>query len=530
MPRETVSIAETYHSITRPVAISVIKDMIQNLGLNKETSIIFPGLADQVPFNATTTDSATPTTPINTPTRQQAFITVNETFADHTARSEHPDYIDAAPIFYDKELNVLVKPIYNTKMMDIGVTLRAADATTVRRWFIHLKDMISRDFQTGAHLIHYSYVIPEGIMLLLLEIYNKRESNAPYNETVSKYINGHFSKRFAIDTNQAGKANTPLIREEQTMVHAWFELDQTNPNNPEKNNNTGEWEIELNYKFYYSKVEKLVIDYPLVVHNQQIDTKFINLAQLPAFEHNYLQRTTDARLPLSHFIGHRDYGSQVQIDPGLPIPWYDDWRLPEALYNGKTEASFLRVLTLADLGSKTLMTLTDLGEFKISLAMLRYLKRRPISLTRIYDNIFTLRVFRDNNLLDMNKTLIDDDLNVGHTWDYNLRNVYHVSMTILTDPSLLSEEGLKDLGKDPCFLADYFYMITGTYNYFPKPKYCPLDPNDPNYNPDDHGSLTPGDIKDIIENIGKDKDLISPPPYYRMQTVGNYTIRSRRNN
>lgn len=530
MPRESVSIAETYHSITRPVAISVIKDMLQNLGLNKDTSIIFPGLADQVPYNSTTTDNATPNNPVNLPTRQQALITVTETFADHTARSENPNYNDAYPIFYDDKLGVLVKPVYNTKLMDIGIILRAADATTVRRWFIQLKDMITRDFQTGAHLIHYSYVIPEGIMLLLLEIYNKRETVAPYNEPVNKYINGHFSKRFIIDTNQAGKANTPLIREEQTMVHAWFEMDQTNPGQPEKNNNTGEWEIELNYKFYYSKVEKLVIDYPLVVHNQQIDTKFINLTNLPAFEQNYLQRTTDARLPLSHFLGHRDYGTQMQIDPGLPIPWYDEWRMPEALYNPKTEASFLRILTTVDPASKTLLTLTDLGEFKMTLAMIRYLKRRPISLTKIHDNIFTLRIFRDNNLLDMNKTLIDDDLNVGHTWDYQLRQIYRVTMTILTDPSLLSEEGLKDLGKDPCFLADYFYMITGTYKYFSKPKYCPIDPNDPDYTPDDHDTLTPGDIKDIIKDISKDKDLISPPPYYRMYTVGNYTIKTRRNN
>ena len=528
MPREIVSIAETYHSITRPVAISVIKDMIKNLGLNKETSIIFPGLADQVPYNSSTTDDGTPTTPVNLPTRQQALINVNETFADHTARSENPNQIDAYPIFLDKEIGVQIKPIYNTKLMDIGIVLRAQDATTVRRWFIHLKDMITRDFQTGAHLVNYSYVIPEGIMLLLIELYGKRETLAPYGDSISKYINGHFTDRFTIDTNQAGKANTPLIREEQTMIHAWFELDQTNPEQPQKNNNTGEWEIELNYKFYYSKIEKLVIDYPIVVHNQQIDTKFINLANLPAFEHNYLQRTTDARLPLNHFLGHRDYGNQNSIDPGLPIPWYDDWTIPDGLYNGKTEASFLRVLTLADSTTKTLLNLTDLGDFKISLAMIRYMQRRPMSLARLHDNVFTVRIFRDHNLLDMSKTIIDDDLNISHTWDYNLRNVYHMSMTLLTDPSLLTEDGLRDLGNDPCFAADYFYMITGTYKYLPKPAYCPIDPNDPNYNPGDHPRLSIDELRDIIEEISKWKEYVSAPPYYRMSTVGRYTIRSKR--
>ncbi len=528
MPREIVSIAETYHSITRPIAISVIKDMVKNLGLNKDTSIIFPGLADQVPTNGTTTDNATPNTPVNMPTRQQATINVTETFADHTARSENPHYIDAYPVFLDKELGVMVKPVYNTKQMDIGVLLRAQDATTVRRWFIQLKDMITRDFQTGAHLVNYSYVVPEGIMLLLMELYAKRETIAPYGDSISKYINGHFTDRFTIDTNQAGKANTPLIREEQTMIHAWFELDQTNPEQPQKNNNTGEWEIELNYKFYYSKVEKLVIDYPIVVHNQQIDTKFINLANLPAFEHNYLQRTTDARLPLNHFLGHRDYGNQNSIDPGLPIPWYDDWTIPDGLYNGKTEASFLRVLTLADSTTKTLLNLTDLGDFKISLAMIRYLKRRPMSLARLHDNVFTVRIFRDHNLLDMSKTIIDDDLNISHTWDYNLRNVYHMSMTLLTDPSLLTEDGLRDLGNDPCFAADYFYMITGTYKYLPKPAYCPIDPNDPNYNPGDHPRLSIDELRDIIEEISKWKEYVSAPPYYRMSTVGRYTIRSKR--
>lgn len=528
MPREIVPIAETYHSITRPVAISVVKDMIKNLGFNKDTSIIFPGLADQVPLNGTTTDSATPSTPVNLPTRQQAFITVNETYADFTARSENPDHIDAKPIFEDKALGVVVKPVYNTKLMDISITLRGQDATTVRKWFVHLKDLISRDFQTGAHLIHYSYIVPEGIMLLLLEVYNKREANAPYGDTVSKYINQHFTKRFAIDTNQAGRANTPLIREEQSMVHAWFEYDQVNPEQPQKNNNTGEWEIELNYKFYYSKVEKLVVRYPIVIHNQQIDTRFINLDTLPAFESNYLQRTTDARMPLGHFIGHRDYGTQEQLDPGLPIPWYDEWRVPEALYNGLTEASFLRVLTLADNTERTLVNLNDLGDFKISLAMLNYLKKRPSSLTRLHDNVFCVRVFRDNNLLDMSKTHVDENLNISHGYDYDLRCIYRVSINIITDPTILTDDALKDLASDPCFAADYFYMITGSYKYFPKPAFCPKDPNDPNYNPEDHPKANVADLKDAMENIAKNKDLIAAPPYYRMYTVGQYTIRTRR--
>lgn len=528
MPREIVPIAEVYHSITRPVAISVIKDMIKNLGFNKDTSIIFPGLADQVPFNGTTTDTATPTTPVNLPTRQQAFITVNETYADYAARSEHPDHIDGKPIFEDKALGVMLKPVYNTKLMDISITLRAPDATTVRKWFVHLKDMISRDFQTGAHLIHYSYIIPEGIMLVLLEMYNKREANAAYGESVSKYINQHFTKRFAIDTNQAGKANTPLIREEQTMVHAWFEYDQTNPDQPQKNNNTGEWEIELNYKFYYSKVEKLAISYPIVVHNQQIDTRFINLTNLPAFEANYLQERSDANMPLGHFIGHRDYGTQAQLDPGLPIPWYDDWKVPEALYNGSTEASFLRILTIADNNERTLCNLQQLGDYSLTVAMIRYLKRRPMSLTKLRDNILTVRVFRDNNLLDMSKTIIDDDLNISHAYDYDLRHIYRVSINITTDPSLLTDEALADLGADPCLAADYFYMVTGSYKYFPKPSYCPLNPNDPKYDPKEHPILRPGDIKDVIEQVGKWKDLVSAPPYYRTLTVGQYTIRTRR--
>lgn len=536
MPRETVSIAESYHSITRPVAISVIKDMLKNLGLNKDTSIIFPGFADQVPYNGSTTDDGTPTTPVNMPTRQQATITVNETYADHTARSENPLYIDAIPVFYDKKLNVMVKPVYNTVLMDIGIILKGSDATTIRRWFIHLKNMITRDFQTGAHLINYSYVIPEGIMLLLMEIYNKRESQLGYGDPISKYIKGHMTDRFAIDTNQAGKANTPLIREEQTMVHAWFELDQTNPQQPQKNQGTGEWELELNYKFYYSKIEKLVVEYPIVIHNQQIDTKFINLDNLPAFEQNYLQRTTDARMPLNHFLGHRDYGTQEQLDPGLPIPWYDEWRMPTGLYNGSSEASFLRILTLAEATTKTLVNLHDLGDFKLTLAMLQYLKRRPMALTKIHDSVFTIRVFRDDNLVNMALTTVDSNLNIGHQLDYKLRNTYRVTLNILTDPSLLSDEGLADLGANPCFAADYFFMITGSYKYFPKPAFCPLDPNDssydpndPNYNPNPYPPLTIDQLKDIISKIDKFTELQAAPPYYRMYTVGQYTLRTRRN-
>lgn len=529
MPREIVPIAETYHSITRPVSISVIKDMLKNLGLNKDTSILYPGFAEQVPYNSSTTDDATPSTPVNMPTRQVATITVNETFADHTARSENPHQIDADPIFYDASLGVLVKPVYNTMLMDIGVILRAPDATTVRKWFIHLKDRISRDFQTGVHFVNYSYVIPEGIMMLLIELYNKREAQSGYGDSISKYINSHFSKAFIIDTNQAGKANTPIIREAQSMIHAWFEMDQTNPQAPQKNQNTGEWEIELNYKFYYSKVEKLVIDYPLVVHNQQIDTKFINLANLPAFEKNYLQRTTDAKLPLNHFIAHRDYGSQEGLDPGLPIPWYDDWRMPEGMYNGYTEASYLRTLTLADLTTKTLINLQDLGDFKLTIAMIRFIKQRPQGLVKLHDSIFTIRVFRDDNLLDMSKTLIDSDLNIGHTWDYDLRKIYRVTMNIVTDPSVLTDDAIRDLANDPCFAADYFYMLTGTYKYLPKPKYCPVNPNDPNYNPDEHPKLRPDEILDVIKEISKWKDYIAAPPYYRTLTVGSYTLRSRRN-
>ena len=74
MPHEIISLSETYHSTTRPVAISVIKDMLFNLGLNKDTAIIFPGYADQVPYNNTTTDQFTPNTPINEPTGRRVHL------------------------------------------------------------------------------------------------------------------------------------------------------------------------------------------------------------------------------------------------------------------------------------------------------------------------------------------------------------------------------------------------------------------------------------------------------------------------
>lgn len=532
MPHEIISLSETYHSTTRPVAISVIKDMLFNLGLNKDTAIIFPGYADQVPYNNTTTDQFTPNTPINEPTRQQAVITVTETNANHTAQSEDPRYLDAYPIFYDGNLGVTLKPIYNTKQMDIGIILRAKDATTVRRWYTHLKNMITQDYLTGAHLINYSYVIPEAIMLLLIEIHSKRESNAGYGDTLGKYITKHFTPRFVIDTNQAGLANTPLIREEQTMVHAWFDMDTTNPTIPNKNNNTGEWELELNYKFFYSKCEKLMIDYPIVIHNQQIDTRFINLNQVPPFERNYRDRTTDSRLPLKHFIAHRNYGPIEGINPGLPIPWYDEWTIPVALYNGYTEASYLRLLTLANLQNKTLVNLTQLGDISLTLSTIRFLKIRPIGLITLHDSIFTLRVFRNDQLLKMSKTLIDNNLNVGHEWDYQLRDQYRVTLNICTDPSVLSENALKDLCKDPCFTADYFYFITGTYKYLAKPKSCPIDPNDPNFNPDtdipDEDKIDIGKIRWIISEIAKDRTLIAPPPYQKFFTVGTFDIISKR--
>lgn len=519
MPREIISIAETYHSITRPVAISVIKDMLQHLGLNKDTAIVFPGYADQVPYNKTTTDDLGPQTPVNIATRQYAYITVTEQYADHTARSESPDQLDAYPIFYDAATETKVTPVYNTKLMEISIMLRASDATIARKWLAQLKNMITRDYQTGAHLVNYSYVIPEAVMVVIMEIHRLRELNAPYNISLGKYVGACFTKNFIIDTNQAGKVNTPLIREAQTQVHAWFELDQTNPNEPQKNNNTGEWELELNYKFYYSKVEKLVVEYPIVVHNNQINTKLINLANLPAFEQNYLQETTDARLPLGHFIGHRDYGSQNKINPGLPIPWYDDWKIPKSTTNAKTEACFLRVLTLVEVGNKLLLNLEDMGDYTFSTSLIRHFKRRPTSLTKYHDNIYTVRVYRGDNLLDMNKAHVTPTLDVIHDYDYDQREVYRVVMTIVTDPSILSDDALRDLSKDECLLADYFYMITGTYKYYPKPKNCPL--------------LTDSDvdldkIRDVIKEINKDRGLISPPPYARMLTVGNYTIISRR--
>lgn len=453
MPVEAVPIIEVERTISRPIAMSVVRDLFSRWGYNgDQVKVIMFGSTESIPLNKSTLqDEGKVQRLFNDDTVK---IEVDENYVDYGAPYQPYKDIEMPYIFLDSALGIKVRPVVREVQCEISITLNAksrVQADQIRR---KMQAEMRAYSQYQEHIVQYHYQIRPEVVKILYRLWENRDKVSSYHDTFAEWFNKCIESRITMISNQGGKGQHLAMRETQVSLMGWYDF--SDPPKKEQEETGMIHAYTFTYKYTYMRPEHLVMEYPIAIHNQMIPDILIDKDKLPDASqfYGYTGMTNADAYQLNYFHNEQYLISRLN---GVKIPYYDDWQ------GYKPSRSFnlvLQALVQLDPDNRALiMKLDDMGSWRLSESALRYIKARGNRNFSPYRGIFYITLHIWDKVVDLSLMNIDNDLNITYSGGLSLRNNHHFVVSLLTDPSRLVDDGLTDLLKEGSLAQDYLEII-----------------------------------------------------------------------
>lgn len=442
MPRVLVELHETYENVTRPVVYDIARDVMKRTGLPKDILIFYPGDIEKgmQQGSAITGD---PMEPTKLPFTSQVTLEVTEQYQEDRMLSTAVFRPENPFIFRDPHLEVGIKPAYGSCDVTLNFKYRARSKQQAIRWRDDIKNRTSMNREQFIHQINYHYLIPEEFLVILREIHKLRETVAPYGEDFDTYFKNNRSTRARFLTNQAGKNGRWGIAESQIRVLGYFDWEGV-PEEGSKEDDGSTWTISFAYKFKYDKPNACAMQYPLVIHNQMIKYHPEPPDQ-PAYqiEQSLRKYALSAKMFAYFETGGPMY--YMQRRQGYQVPSFDEF-IPASVVPDTIRLCTVLVQIDPD-QPRALFNLTDDlgGDIIIDPDIKCCLEKEWPYMTMPFRSIFHVSLYRRSFLQTPDKLVLNSDLNLSTSFDMNLRETYHVRISLVKNLRLLPTEALDRL-------------------------------------------------------------------------------------
>jgi hypothetical protein len=522
MPRFNLAIEEIDESMKRPIVHSIVTDLCNLIGLHEDLPILFKGESPQHQYNNAELNGDKLAHGNNRYSADSYITITNYTDEDNeTTRLSTPvDYIDDRGIFFDNEALVYLVPVRMSKRFEINISITGSEKQ-IERWRAIIKKKTAQGVLNGLHAVSYHYPIPKTCMAFLIEAHDRRERVASYNESLADYFDRCFIPTMQVLVDSTGKNPEFVIAETQKPIQGWFDFGLGAPKK-EKDDDSSRYMLEFSYTVYVDVPETINLLTPLIIHNQILPAHWLPLKQ-PMAELDFIKEHGS----YSHEAFNRfrfppmgsEYGYNI-TNPGLSIPPIDDWLGDE---QPLSYVGVLRVLCRLDEADPyKLQDLLRLGEWKIDPLCVNYMQDTRAYLTSPYDNVMVVQPYSFDNLLQMDKLKIDENLAVRYEEELSLREMHHLVVGMCYNPKDLTDQAIHDLARHACFFKKWISML---FPWAPK-KYgwnlstCTIGSDDDVMNEDD--------IADIID------ELVNPEHEYGYKAiwplVGFFAVWAHREN
>lgn len=509
MPQLMLPIPEVTDQVTRPIVLDIVRQIVTATRLDENAKILFPGDEEHTPLTGSTI-SKDGKEIATFPHENQIKIEINETIESDNVLTRAVLKEEHLPIFRDSKLDILMKPVYAHTKTEIQFNIRFTDRATAKRWINEAKNKISLGRLYPLHEVTYSYTIPLPYIALLQEIHRLRENVAPYNEDFDTYFNKHKTPNVTELTNVGGKVVRKGVRETQQRILGMFDFVEE----PERGSKdeADAWLIGFTYTIQYEKPSAVVLQYPIVVHNQLLDTKYRpDRRDAPTPKPYDVKRSYASSIKyMSIFETDSLYFNWIQ-NRGIAVPDFDEW-LPSSVVEG----TYRMVTYLIGLTEQDRIDLVNIKELPETSGLDKDLESFLIHselpfVNRPTESVFQVSLYEDFDMLDSSSIYIDSDYNIKATSNLDLRKQYHVRISVYWDWTKLSDAALDRLRRHPLVVKKLVGYLYPWYTYYYSNEYDPTrrHPNHPVFDLVNNGSwLSRKDLDTIIDGtLGKtDRD------------------------
>lgn len=494
MPRFNLPIEEIDEAVRRPLVSTVVTDLMALFGLDTGLNMVFKGDAPQHNYNNSEINGVASNG--NNRFAAEGLLTItdyDDELNDTTLLSTPVDYPDSKGIFIEKDLKVFMVPVRISRKFEVRMSLTGTEKQ-VERWGAIIKKKTANGLLNGLHAVKYHYPIPVQYMGLLVEIYNRRQAVAPYQDTLWEWLSKSFIPTMTVLRDINGNNPTFVIQETQAEIQGWFDFGTGAPKK-EKDGDGSRYMLNFSYTFYADIPETINLLTPLIIHNQMIPPAWFPRPQ-PMSELDYIRKNGSySQEAFDHFrfdkVGTEYTWSATR--PGLSIPTFNDWFGDEQPESYGTILRLLSKLDPANLNAVHHLGL--LGEWKIDPLCVNYMLDTRKYITTPYDNVINLQAYRYDNLIYQYDIELQDDLTVTTKQPVDLRQMYHTVIGMSYDPTTLSDIAIDGLTRHGCFFKKWISSL-----YPQAPAHFGWDLTSCTIG-SDGDSMSPDEIKDTIEAV-----------------------------
>lgn len=518
MPRAVTVLPYDVETITRPVTMGVIRELLRILRLDDgPVEVVYSGGTEAMAQPGSNVDGSNEAPKFGH--NAQLKVEVQERAIEDRVLAMSVQNNDHSPVFHDENLGVRLTPIYAMHEVQLQATYRAKSRAEAQR-FRH--DMLVRVAQlrdVQPQQMTYSYAIPYDYLNLLLHIHTLREAQAGYGQDFNEWLSCNLDVRSTQLVNMAGQY--PELRIPENQIHNWGAFSEFLPaaDPADKNGNSGTWLINFSYRFQYDKPIACRAEWPLMVHNQLVSGPWIH-------EQNASGEQIDPWRQKHHSSRVRhamDVVAELYDRPCVTgyreaiVPSIDEWST--RLLRPDT-AGIAQVLVQA-VGEDPhdVFNLRDLPEIEFDADVLEFLKTESRWLNKYGESIFHVSFYENDRPQSDDIIHVTPFLAIRTTNPMDLRKVYHVRLELLWDlfslrPSALTRLSQGGLGAWKLLMDMQFRMSDRAYRpRLLNDQYIPIE-----------------DIRIIARRMLELKRPLSGSREAIPLTVGNYTVVTRRMN
>lgn len=451
MPKVIYDIPGIKDSVQRPVVFDIVRQIMEWTGSPKMTNILFGGETEKVYQPGSTISGEAEYNSFNSDA--QWTITVGEETQIDRILSTAVDYDDNPHIFYDGDTAVYLRPTYTPVDVTLNISARFTDKERASRWRDDIRNRISTLRAERIHSVSYSYLIPPECLYILAEIHRMREKVAPYGQTFEQYYTGHVTKKATVLSDLAGQNTAKAIAETQAEVLGWFDF-EGEPVKGEKDGEIAAWDINFTYKFKYDRPSTCHMEYPLMVHNQLMSTKFRDTGPPPTGDDVQRNYSISSRC----FAAFRTTRLAAKNGlPGVSLPSFDEF-LPSQVMPDTMR--LITCLTSIDpVNPRDILSLTDFDDYKLTPEILDFLETEYPYLNQDECSIFCVSVYHGLIMMKPNRFEITPELMVRLNDIPSLRSTFHVRFAVHKNPKYISARARERLRNNYAVAKQVFWSL-----------------------------------------------------------------------
>lgn len=458
MPTINITLPETDKNVARKAVFAVVRQVMEITGIPQDTIVNYKGDSDGNMQYGSTFPTSEDKQTTKMASENMLAIEVVENYTENGVATTAMARPENLPIFLDQYLDIILKPAYSSNEFEVNIKYRANSRTSAKRWRDDIRMKVSQMRDVHYHKLEYHYSVPREFLAILREIHRLRENVEGYGEDFETYFLTNSTTKMTEIANQSGTIVDYAIAESQVRVQGFFDF-AVEPAEITKGPNAGQWESEFTYKFILDKPLSCVFQYPIMVHNQLLDEKYI---PLPAPDTDPIDKSyTYSLSAISQFEGPNIAAKYYDAFAPIKIPEHDEF-IPNVM--PPEMMGIMSILCEIDPAQpKYYVDLHELGEIELDSDILEFFEKVEWKyLTVPYQSMFHLSVFRHSTLATDTLTYATSGLKVMSRIDLPLRRNHRVVLSLVKDIERVNPLALKRLKMFPKAAAKVLATIRVT--------------------------------------------------------------------